>query len=234
MPLQQLIAFARFALVLTGLTAVAAHAQEVDLSTINAGYKDPNLQVEVWVDRLESEGREAFDFREQIAAAIGLKPGQAVADIGAGTGLYTPLLAAYVGAQGRVYAVDIVPKFIELITTRAAERGLTQVTAVLGTDVSANLPPASVDAVLICDAYHHFEDYDSMMASIHSALKPGGRLVVVDFERVEGVSTEFALQHIRAGKEVFTAEIEANGFRYTGEVDIPGMMETYVRTFERQ
>jgi ubiquinone/menaquinone biosynthesis C-methylase UbiE len=209
-------------------------AQEVDVAALNAGYKDPELEVEVWVDRLESEGREAFDFRNEIAASIGLEPGQAVADVGAGTGLYTPLLAAAVGTAGRVYAVDIVPAFIAHIRDEVAARGLDQVTPVLGSDVSANLPPGSVDVVFVCDTYHHFEDYDAMLQSIHSALKPGGRLVIVEFERVAGESSEFMLEHIRADKETFTREIVANGFRYAGEVDIPGMTETFVRHFERQ
>lgn len=214
--------------------AASALAQEVDVAALNAGYKDPDLEVEIWVDRLESEGREAFDFRNEIAASIGLEPGQAVADIGAGTGLYTPLLAAAVGETGRVYAVDIVPGFIAHIRDEVAARGLTQVTPVLGSDVSANLPPGSVDVVFICDTYHHFEDYDAMLQSIHSALKPGGRLVIVEFERIAGESSEFTLEHIRADKETFTREIVANGFSYTREIDIPGMTETFVRHFERQ
>lgn len=213
--------------------ATAACAQDVDVSSINAGYKDPNLQVEVWVDRLESEGREAFDFREEIADSIGLVSGQAIADVGAGTGLFTPLLAARVGAEGKVYAVDIVPRFIEHIETKAAERGLGQVTAILGTDTSTNLEPGSVDVVFVCDTYHHFEDYDAMLQSIHSALRPGGKLVIVEFERVEGVSSEFTLQHIRADKDTFTREIVDNGFAFTEEIDIPGMQETFVRHFER-
>ena len=215
------------------LSLASAFAQQVDLSEINAGYKDPNLVVDVWVDRLESEGREAFDFREQIADAIGLEPGMAVADVGAGTGLYTPLLAARVGSRGRVYAVDIVPKFIDHIRTQAAARGLAQVTAILGTDVSTNLPSASADVVFVCDAYHHFEDYNAMLESIHDALKPGGTLVIVDFERIEGVTSESRLQHVRASKDLVTSEIEANGFRFTDEVDIEGMKETFMRRFER-
>jgi len=214
-------------------TAFVSHAQDVDVAALNAGYKDPDLQVEVWVGRLESEGREAFDFRNQIAAAIGLEPGESIADVGAGTGLYTPLLAQLVGPAGRVFAVDIVPRFIEHIRDQVALRGLTQVTPVLGSDVSANLPAGSVDIVFVCDTYHHFEDYNAMLQSIHAALKPGGRLVVVDFEREDGVSSEFTLQHIRADKETFTAEIEANGFRYTGETDIDGMNETFMRHFEK-
>ena len=215
------------------LGAATAWSQAVDVAALNAGYKDPELQVEVWVDRLESEGREAFDFREEIATAIGLAPGQSVADVGAGTGLFTPLLAELVGEDGRVYAVDIVPKFIEHIEDKAAERGLRQVTAILGTDSSTNLEPASVDVVFVCDTYHHFEDYNAMLASIRTALKPGGKLVVVEFERVPGQSSDFTLEHIRAGKEVFTSEIVASGFRFSHETDIPGMNETFMREFER-
>lgn len=133
-----------------------AVAQQTDLSSINAGYKDPNLQVEVWVDRLESEGREVFDFREEIIASTGLEPGQDVADVGAGTGLFQPLLAAAVGSEGTVYAVDIVPRFIEHIRTKAAEQNLTQITAILGDDRSTGLPASSVDVVFVCDTYHHF------------------------------------------------------------------------------
>lgn len=215
------------------LAATSLRAQEVDLSTINANYKDPDLVVDVWVDRLESEGREVFDFRQQIADAIGIESGDTVADIGAGTGLFTPLLAARVGARGEVYAVDIVPKFIDYIGAKAYERGLTHVIPVLGTDVATNLEPGSIDVAFVCDTYHHFEDYESMLESIHSALRPGGRLVVVDFERIDGESSDFILEHVRAGKEVVTAEIEAGGFEFARETAIDGMTETYMRHFDR-
>ncbi len=217
----------------SALLSMGSIAQQVDLSEINANYKDPDLQVSVWVDRLEVEGREAFDFREEIVESIGLMPGQAVADVGAGTGLFEPLLAARVGAEGTVYAVDIVPKFIEHIKTKAAENGLTQIEAILGDDRSTRLPESSVDVVFVCDTYHHFEDYEAMLASIHQALRPGGKFVLVEFDRVEGVSPQFTLQHIRASKEEFTAEIEANGFRFTEEISIDGMENTFIRHFVR-
>lgn len=215
-----------------GMTATGC-AQDADVSGINAGYKDPDLQVEVWVDRLESEGREAYDFRNEIVDSIRLENGDAVADVGAGTGLFTPLLAARVGPEGQVFAVDIVPKFIEHIREQASARGLAQVTAILGEDRSTNLEENSVDVVFVCDTYHHFEDYEAMLASIHAALRPNGRLVIVEYDRIEGASSDFIVQHIRASKEEFTAEIEANGFRFTEEIDIEGMKETFVRHFER-
>ncbi len=210
------------------LFAASAGAQQTDVAGLNERYKDPDLQVEVWVGRFESEGREVFDFREEIVASIGLEPGQAIADVGAGTGLYEPLFAAAVGAEGTVYAVDIVPRFIEHIATKAAEQNLTQIETVLGDDRSTGLAEGSVDVVFVCDTYHHFEDHEAMLASIHQALRPGGRFVVVDYERIEP-----RIEHIRADKAQFTAEIEANGFRLTEEVEIEGMVENYVLHFER-
>ena len=210
------------------LVATFAGAQQTDVAGLNERYKDPELQVEVWADRFESEGREVFDFREEIVASIGLEPGQAIADVGAGTGLYEPLFAAAVGTEGSVYAVDIVPRFIEYIAAMAAERNLTQITTILGNDRSTGLAEGSVDVVFVCDTYHHFEDHEAMLASIHQALRPGGKFVVVDYERIEP-----RIEHIRADKAQFTAEIEASGFRLTEEVEIEGMEENYVLHFER-
>lgn len=224
----------RWLLLLAASVFGAATAQQAGVGDINEPYRAANLDIDVWVERFESEGREAYDFRQQIVAGIDLRPGQSVADVGAGTGLFEPLLAARVGSTGRVYAIDIVPRFVEHIEARAAERGLTQVEAVLGEEDSINLPAASVDVVLICDAYHHFEDHGSMLESIRAALRPGGKLVVVDFDRVEGESPEFVLEHIRASKEEFTAEIEANGFRFTADATVDGMRQTFVRHFERR
>lgn len=201
---------------------------------INAPYQVEDLEVEVWVQRFETEGREAYDFRDEIVASIALEPGQRVADVGAGTGLFEPLLAAAVGPAGKVYAIDIVPEFVDLIAERAAERGLEQVEARLGGERSIEMPAGSVDVVFISDAYHHFVHYEDMLASIHRALVPGGKLVVVEFDRVEGESPDFVLEHIRAGKEQFTSEIESAGFRMTADVTMDGMEQTFVRHFERQ
>lgn len=200
---------------------------------INAPYRAEDLDVEVWVERFETEGREAYDFREEIVASIGLEPGQRVADVGAGTGLFEPLLAAAVGPEGKVYAIDIVPEFVDLIAERAEERGLEQVEARLSSERSIEMPPESVDVVFISDAYHHFERHEDMLASIHEALVPGGKLVVVEFDRVEGESPEFVLEHIRASKAQFTEEIESAGFRMTADVTMDGMQQTFVRHFER-
>jgi SAM-dependent methyltransferase len=112
----------------------------------------------------------------------------AVADVGAGTGVFVDFFARDVGRDGRVFAVEIAPKFVDLLRERAAARGFTQVHAVLCTERDVALAPASVDVVFACDTYHHFEYPQATLASIHRALRAGGTLVLVDFERIPGVS----------------------------------------------
>ena len=111
---------------------------------------------------------------------------------------------------------------------------MTNIMTVLCSDRSVKLPPESVDAAFVCDMYHHFEFPSSTLASIHRALKPGGTLIVIDFERIPGRSREFILNHVRAGKDVFRGEIEAAGFELGEEVDIPGFKENYFLRFSKK
>ena len=196
---------------------------------INDNYQHPD--VEVWVKRFEGEGREVYDYRNEIVAAIGLHAGQDVADVGAGTGLFEPLLAHQVGTGGTVYAVDIAPEFIEHIRKKAAQAGLSNVKAVLSDERSIHLPDNSVDVVYICDAYHHFIYYREMLQSIHRALRPGGQLFLVEYDKRPGVSSDWILQHIRGTREQFSAEIEAGGFEPAGDINIDGLKDTFVRRF---
>ena len=200
---------------------------------LNDRFLDPELDVSEWLGRFEIESREVYSARERVLDACGIKPGMSVADIGAGTGFYTRLFAETVGKQGWVYAVDISPRFLEDINNKADEQKVSNLTCVLCSERSAHLPPNSVDVVFICDTYHHFEFPHSTGASLLHALKPGGRLVVVDFERIEGVSTDWVLGHVRAGKEVFRAELEAAGFEFRDEVEIEGLGENYLLRFTK-
>lgn len=194
---------------------------------INENFLDPELDVQKFVDRFEVESREVYSARHAILAACGVKPGMRVADVGSGTGLYTFLFSEAVGPTGWVYAVDIAPRFVKHVLDRCAAEGVANVTGVLGAERSITLPPASVDVVFTCDTYHHFEYPGTVLASIRRALAPGGRLIVVDFERIEGESSEWVLGHVRAGKPTVRAEIEAAGFELVRDVDVPGLEETY-------
>ena len=184
---------------------------------INEEFLKPDLNPNQWVERFEKEGREVFDQRREIVAALGLKPGMTIADVGAGTGLFTFLFADAVGKQGTVYAVDISPVLLVHLGRRAAEGGYGQVKVHRGGEQDTRLPANSVDRIYICDTYHHFEYPAPMLASLKKALKPGGEMVVVDFTRIPGVSSEWMMTHVRAGQQVFESEIVAAGFTKVGE-----------------
>ena len=196
-----------------------AFAQEQSVKPgINDKFLDPTMKVQEWTEKFETESREIFHQRKEIIAAVGLKPGMKVADIGAGTGLYTLPFANAVGAEGKVYAVEIAPKFLAHIRDRAQKAGATNVEAVLCTARSVELPENSIDLAFICDAYHHFEFPQASLASLHKALKLGGEIVLIDFKRIPGESSDFVMGHVRAGQEVFESEIAAAGFKKVGEV----------------
>jgi predicted methyltransferase len=201
---------------------------------INDPYRDPQLDVAQWVANFAGDNREAYAARQAVVRAMALRPGQRVADVGAGTGIYVPLFARAVGAQGHVYAVDIVPRFLEWIERQAAADGLQHVTTVLGADRTTNLPTGAVDVVFHSDAYHHFEYPDALNADLVRALVPGGTLYVLDFQRIEGVSSPWTLQHVRTGKDTVIREIEAAGFEFVREIALPELRANYLLQFRRQ
>lgn len=218
-----------FGLVLTlGWFGPTLPAQEKSVRPgINKNFENPD--VKVWVKKFETESREVWAHRQEIVTACKLRPGMMVADIGAGTGLFTRLLAKAVGPEGKVYAVDIAPRFVEHVTKTCQDEGLKNVIGVVCTQTSAELPPAALDVVFLCDAYHHFEFPFKTMASIHRALKPGGQVILIDFKRVKGVSSEWIMNHVRAGQEVFTQEIKDSGFKLLEEVKGPLKDNYYLR-----
>ncbi|MEE8142648.1 MAG: methyltransferase domain-containing protein [Planctomycetota bacterium] len=197
---------------------------------INKSFLDPDLDVNEYLQRFETEDREIFAHRDEIVKTINLKPGMTIADIGSGTGLFVVPFAKAVGQQGKVYAVDIAPGFIQHINKLVKEERLENVVPVLCKEDSVELPIESVDIAFICDTYHHFEYPNSTMASLCRALRPGGQVVVIDFHRIEGVSSDWILSHVRAGEEVFTAEIEAAGFR-EGQPTRQFLQQNYILRF---
>ncbi|MEQ9406642.1 MAG: methyltransferase domain-containing protein [Fuerstiella sp.] len=200
---------------------------------INSPFLDPRLNPNEWVQRFEIESREIFACRAPILRAIGLRPGMSIADIGSGTGLFVGLFSDVVGAHGQVFAIDISPRFVDFLERRVRAEKLTNVSVIQNSDKSLQLGQHRIDRAFICDTYHHFEHYQEMLESIREALRPGGELILIDFDRVPGQSREWILNHVRADKQTFRAEVVAAGFEFVEEVTIPAFKENYLLRFRR-
>ena len=197
---------------------------------INKQYENPVY--EEWVQRFEREGREIYDRRQDIVTATDLQPGMVVADIGAGTGLFTRLFSPQVGSAGRVVAVDISRQFIDKILQIAKAQGLENIQGIVNTPTDAALPPDSIDLAFVCDTYHHFEYPEDMLRSLHRALRSEGTLIVIDYRRVKGLSSPWVMNHVRADEKTVVREIEAAGFRLMKKLNF--LTENYFLQFKKR
>lgn len=198
-------------LCLTILASTLSHAEEQSVRPgVNRHYMDPEWQY--WVNTFESPGREVFDRRLDIVEASAVHQGMDVADIGAGTGLFTRLFSRKVGPGSKVYAVDISRTFVENILRVSRERGQTNVQGIVNSARDVMLEAQSIDLAFSVDTYHHFEYPQSTLASIHWALRPGGRLIVIDFYKHPDKSPNWIMGHVRANKNTVIDEITSAGF----------------------
>ena len=213
------------------LIAVPGAAQDQSVAPgINRSYTDPD--VDRLVGSLERDERAIYRFRHAIVAALAIDAGMDIADVGAGTGFLTIMMARETGPDGTVHAVDIARELLDHIEEAAAAVGVSNIKTVLGDQHTTNLAADSVDLALISDVYHHFEFPEDSMASIHRALRDDGRLVIIDFERIVGVSADFQLNHVRAGKGTVTDEVKNAGFDLVKE--IPLIDGQYFLVFEKR
>lgn len=202
-----------------GQGAQAEEPQITDVAKeLNSSFADPD--VKQWVERFEREGRDSFAKRFEILDLMNLKPGMNVADIGAGSGFFSRLMAQRVRPGGIVYAVDISKPFVDHIAKTSREMGLENVKAVLGDPRSPKLAENSVDVVFIAHSYHHFEFPYEMLAEIKKALRPDGLFLLIDAERIKGLTSDMRMRMVRAGKGTFTDEILNAGFELEEEVDL--------------
>ncbi len=204
---------------------------------INKPFKD-GVNVQKFVGIFEADRREIYKHREKIVETLGLKPGVAAADIGAGTGFYSILMAERVGPSGKVYAVDIAPRFLDRIQTLATAAKLTNISTVQCREDSVELPPNSIDLAFICDTYHHFEFPRGTMSSLHRALRPGGEVVIVEFlhdeENIAHLSEQrrdWLRDHVRLGRSETIAEVEGFGFAFASSPETPYLEESYIVRF---
>jgi precorrin-6B methylase 2/mono/diheme cytochrome c family protein len=147
---------------------------------------------------------------EQLLSALQIRPGATVADIGSGTGYFTWRLAQHVGKQGKVYAVDVQQSMLDLTKAAVAAHKLSNVEYVLATESSPRLPERSVDFVFIAYAYHEFGDPDAVMAAIRRALKPGGRVLVLEYAKESSIAPASPLH--KMSFEEIRREIQPMGF----------------------
>ena len=167
-----------------------------------------------WLERSERESEES---PTKAVALLGLMPGMTVCDLGAGTGYYAVRMARLVGDQGKVYAVDIQPRMLELLGKRLASAGIKNIQPLLGGETETNLPADSQDLIILVDVYHEFSKPREMLRSIRKALKDTGRQVLLEF-RKEDPNVPIRLEHKMSLAEV-KAELEPEGFRIDKVLD---------------
>jgi ubiquinone/menaquinone biosynthesis C-methylase UbiE len=180
-----------------------------------------------WLDRRERETEENPD---EALSIIGIKKGTSVADIGAGSGYMTVRLSKRVGSNGVVYASDIQQQMLDILDKRLKSSRITNVQLVLGAPDDPKLPPASIDLALLVDVYHEFSQPQAMLRGIHEALKPGGRLVLLEYKK-EDPSIPIRPEHKMSVSEA-KMEVEPEGFRL-GRVD-DGLPWQHVLIFNKR
>jgi ubiquinone/menaquinone biosynthesis C-methylase UbiE len=168
------------------------------------------------IDWLERNNRDSEESPSRAVEALALKPTDVVADIGAGSGYYAFRIAPLV-PQGLVVAVDIQPEMLTFLKKRAVELGVNNVEPHLGAVDGAKLPPHSIDLALMVDAYHEFSHPREMLESLMSALRPGGRVVLLEF-RAEDPAVPIKPLHKMTERQI-RLELESVGFRWLATHD---------------
>jgi ubiquinone/menaquinone biosynthesis C-methylase UbiE len=138
-----------------------------------------------YIERLEAPDREEWQKPDEVVAALALRPGYIVADLGAGPGYFSLRLARKVGKRGRVFAVDVEPSILTVLRERLAAQKIERITPVLGLPDDPLLPEASCDRVLSVNAYHHYPDGPAALRHMARLLRRSGRLAVIDFHKRE-------------------------------------------------
>ena len=207
-----------FAVLILTLSAWAQVADDA-----NKGYKTKEGRDKV-AATLDDPHRDGKQRPVELVAALNIKPGMTVADIGTGTGYMLKFLSDAVGPTGKVFGEDIQTDFLD----RARAKNVPNTELILGTTTDPKLPPNSVDVALVLDVYHHFDYPDKMLAAIRGALKPGAHLVIVDFYKSASPSPG----HIRLERDEVAAETGRNGFHLLSERDHTPKSQ-YMLTFEK-
>ena len=179
-----------------------------------------------WAKVFDDPARDAWQKPHEVIEALALKPDAAVADLGAGT-CYFAMRLAHMVSKGRVYGVDLEPKMVKYLAERAKKEGLKNLSAVQGTPSDAKLP-AQVDLVLLVDVYHHIDAREAYFGKLAAALKPGGRVAIIDFNASSKVGPPV---RERMTAEQVQAEMGKAAYRLAAHHDF--LPNQYFLVFER-
>jgi ubiquinone/menaquinone biosynthesis C-methylase UbiE len=163
------------------LAATAMFAQKPHHEEPAGHHQHQDRTAQEWVDILEHKDRDAWQKPDEVVRALSIEPGAVIADIGAGSGYFSRRLAVATGPKGKVYAVDIQRDLIDHLAARAAKAGFTQLIPTLATPDDPKLPAGALDLIFLCDVIHHVENRQPYYVKLARALKPGGRIAIVDF-----------------------------------------------------
>ena len=194
------------------LLLVATLLQAQVAEKANETYRTKEGRAKVAATLANNNTRDARQRPKELVAAMEIKPGMVVADVGTGAGYMLPYLSEAVGPSGKVIAEDIFPDFLD--TAKKTAAALKNVDFVLGSEKGTNIAPGSADVVFVLDAYHHFDYPQMLLADFGKVLKQGGRLIIVEYHKNNvSMGNGRALEHIRLGVDDAIKEIEAAGWK---------------------
>lgn len=198
-------------LIIALLITTPAFAQHVDdQQEAHRLHQNPSA----YIKALEDPKRDAYQKPQEVLQALAVKGGEIIADIGAGSGYFTSRMAAHVGPNGRVYAVDVSPDMIRHLSRRIREERLLNVVPILAPPDDP-MVPEPVDRFLIVDVWHHIEDQTGYLDKMKKSLRPGGQVVMIDFHKREmPVGPPVAM---KIAREDLVKQMTANGFRLSAE-----------------
>lgn len=190
---------------------VAAQNKTLTLEEMHRLHQDSKS----YIAFLDDPVRDAYQKPHEVMAALGLREGEIVADIGAGSGYFTFRLARHVGDKGKVYAVDTNPDMIIHINRRIRDMQVKNVVALLAASDDPLLMDASIDRFFICDTWHHISSKEQYLALMKRMLKPGGQIIMIDFQKKE--LPVGAPMEMKIAREDLIRQMEANGFKIAQE-----------------